>query len=83
MIPSKYFIRFRGRKVYLLEDNVRTICPNCGKEHVVDLADIAETADVFNLYDTDVYCEACSQEAQKRMQGMPGRYIPVADLGMK
>ena len=83
MIPSKYFIRFKGRKVYLLEDNVRTICPNCSKEHVVDLADIAETADAFNLYDTDVYCEACTQEARKRMQGMPGRYIPVADLGMK
>lgn len=83
MIPSQYFIRFKGRKVYLLEDNVRTICPNCGKEHVVDIVDVIESADGFSLYGTNTYCEGCSQEAQKRMQGMPGRYIPVADLGMK
>lgn len=82
MIPSKYFIRFKGRKVYLFEDNVRTNCPNCGREHIVDIVDVAST-DGFDLYDSAAYCEECSREARRRMQNMPGRYIPVADLGMK
>lgn len=81
MTKPNFFIRFKGRKVYLFADNVRSICPNCGKEHVVDIAEVA--SDGFNLYDTVVFCEACSQEANKRMQGMPGQHIPVSDLGMK
>lgn len=81
MNKSNYYIRFKGRKIYLFEDNVRTICPNCGKEHTVDLLECA-TGEGFTLQDT-VFCEACSGEAQKRMQNMSGRYIPVADLGMK
>lgn len=82
MTLSKFFIRFKGRKVYLFEDNVRTICPNCGQEHAVDIAEAAGT-DGFDLYGTTVYCEACSQEANKRMRGMGGQHIPVSDLGMK
>ena len=45
-------------------DNVFTICPICGKEHVVDLQDILQDGD-GDLYGTSVYCRKCSAERLK------------------
>lgn len=42
-----------------LEDNIYNLCPACGKETKVDLADVFEVDG--NLYDSQVRCEDCSR----------------------
>ena len=42
-----------------LEDNIYNLCPVCGKETKVDIADVFEVGS--NLYDAQVRCEDCSR----------------------
>ena len=48
----------------LEDDNVFTHCPDCGKEHAVDLVGIASSGD-FDLYGTAVYCQTCTKKRRK------------------
>ena len=43
------------------DDGVYTICPICGKEHRVDLVELAAQKD-FDLYGTSVYCQDCARQ---------------------
>lgn len=43
------------------DDNVFTHCPDCGREHAVDLVEIASGGD-FDLYGSAVYCEDCTRK---------------------
>lgn len=56
-----FYMKHKGKKLEVLEDNVYTICPQCGKEHVVDLHDIL-SCEHADLYGTSIYCEECSYE---------------------
>ncbi len=43
------------------DDNVFTHCPDCGREHAVDLVEIASSGD-FDLYSSSVCCEDCTRK---------------------
>lgn len=42
----------------LTDENVFTQCPECGTEHVIDLADVFLNGG--DLYSTAIYCAECS-----------------------
>lgn len=56
-----FYVKCKGRKVNLREDNVFTRCPECGKEHTVDLSLIFDDGKA-DFYSTTVYCEECTQK---------------------
>ena len=35
-----FYMKHKGKKLVISEDNVFTVCPRCGREHSVDLQDI-------------------------------------------
>ncbi len=41
-----------------------TLCPDCGKEVEVDLAEIAQIPD-FDFYGTTIYCDECADSLAK------------------
>lgn len=51
-------------KVVITDENVYTLCPICGKEHMVDIIGLCEDGN-FDLYGTSVYCPECSEEHRK------------------
>ena len=59
-----FYVKSGGKKIEVLHDNVFTVCPDCGKEHTVDLADIMKCED-SDLYLTNVCCEKCT--ARRRL----------------
>lgn len=59
-----FYMKHKGKKLEIRDDNVYTICPGCGKEHKVDLQDILSCGHA-DLYSTYVYCERCSAEREK------------------
>lgn len=59
-----FYLKYNGKRLMIECDNVFTICPICGKEHVVDLQDILQDGD-GDLYGTSVYCRKCSAERLK------------------
>ena len=54
-----FYLKHKGEKLPVEADNVYTVCPECGREHTVDLQVILEGGDA-DLYGTAVYCEECS-----------------------
>ena len=53
-----FYLKHKGERLEIRDDNVYTICPRCGKEHQVDLHDILSSEHVA-LYGTAVYCKKC------------------------
>ena len=53
-------------KVVITDENVYTVCPDCGKEHMVDIIDLCENGD-FDLYGTSVYCPECGKKRRKEI----------------
>lgn len=51
-------------KVVITDENVYTVCPDCGKEHAVDIVDLCGSED-FDLYGTSVYCHGCGEKRRK------------------
>lgn len=47
----------------LTDENVFTICPECGKEFAIDLYDVF--ADGGDLFGTAIYCAECSSKRIK------------------
>lgn len=43
------------------DENVFTICPECGEEHAVDLSEIFSSGQC-DLFSTAVYCRSCSEK---------------------
>lgn len=50
--------------ITLTDENVFTVCPECGKEHQVDISEMFE-AEGFDLW-CNVYCLECSKKHAKR-----------------
>lgn len=59
-----FYMKHKGKKLKILEDNVFTVCPKCGKEHAVDLQDILAGGKA-DLYSTSVYCQVCADELRR------------------
>lgn len=53
------YLKHKGKKLYIESDNVYTTCPQCGKEHAIDLND-AIIDGVLDLYGLDIFCTECS-----------------------
>lgn len=60
---SNFYLKHCGSKVYITDENVYTVCPQCGKEHRVNLHDVFTDGD---LCSTQVYCPSCSKKMDKR-----------------
>lgn len=63
-----FYLKYNGEKLPIEDGNVYTICPECGREHAVDLQEILEGGDA-DLYGTAVYCEECSARRESVRQG--------------
>ena len=63
-----FYLKHSGEKLPIEGDNVFTICPECGREHAVDLQEILEGGSA-DLYGTTVYCEECSARREAVRQG--------------
>ena len=50
-------------KVPVEHDNVFTICPVCGEEHQIDLAEVCDNG--FDFFGTTVYCDQCTELHRK------------------
>lgn len=62
---SNFYLKHCGSKVYITDENVYTVCPQCGKEHCVNLHDVFTDGD---LCSTQVYCPSCSKKMDKRKE---------------
>lgn len=71
-----FYMKHKGQKLPIRVDNVYTICPRCGREHHVDLGDIANaTNGNFDIEDIHVYCVRCTAERERRRAaGLPVSY---------
>lgn len=52
-------------KAEITGENVFTICPECGREHAVDLSELFKGGGA-DLYSTAVYCPECSAKRVSR-----------------
>lgn len=52
-------------KVEINDENVFTVCPNCGTEHQVDLCDVFKDGDI-DLFGAQVFCAKCSKQYIKQ-----------------
>lgn len=59
-----FYMKHRGKRLNIREDNVYTRCPNCGKEHAVDIQEIFRDGE-SDIYGTAVYCEDCAVKRVK------------------
>lgn len=71
-----FYLKHNGEKLPIEGDNVYTICPECGREHAIDLQEILEGGSA-DLYGTAVYCEECSA---RRGAVRQGPHSAVADI---
>lgn len=52
--------------IQLTNKNVYTKCPECGKDHVVDLEEIIkDKGEAFSLRGTRVLCPKCSKDSKE------------------
>ena len=56
--------------VELHDDNVFCVCPGCGREVEIDIAELFSDGE-SDLYDTSVYCADCSKAKLKDVRSKP------------
>lgn len=49
-----------------ITENVFTVCPECGREHAVDLVEVLRGGDA-DLYSTQVLCSECSAKHETQV----------------
>ena len=59
-----FYLKHKGKKLEINDENVYTVCPCCGKEHKVDLQDIL-SCEHSDLCGTAVYCGECSARRER------------------
>ena len=72
-----FYLKHKGEKLPVEADNVYTVCPECGREHTVDLQEILEGGDA-DLYGTAVYCEECSARRDAARSGQDKQAQEIA-----
>lgn len=68
-----FYMKHKGKRLEINDDNVYAICPGCGKEEKVNLKDIL-SCEHADLNSTAVYCEECS--AQREQDRVAGKRVP-------
>ena len=61
------YVKYKGKRIPIEEDNVVTQCPDCGKWHSVDLVEVLEMTG-GDLYGSMVYCEECTAKREEARQ---------------
>lgn len=67
-----FYMKRKGEKLEICEDNVFTVCSICGREHPINLVELAYSFPDWDLYGTYVYCPDCSKkiiENRRRNEG--------------
>lgn len=59
-----FYLKHKGAKLSIREDNVYTRCHRCGKEFHVDIQELL-CEDEVDLCGTMVYCPDCSKEERE------------------
>ena len=72
-----FYLKYKGAKLPVEADNVYTVCPECGREHTVDLQVILEGGDA-DLYGTAVYCGKCSARRDAARSGQDKQAQEIA-----
>ena len=54
-----FYLKHKGEKLEIQCDNVYTVCPQCQREILVDIAEVLAEGD---LEGTRVYCVECSKK---------------------
>ena len=62
-----FYLKHKGRRLEIHDDNVYTRCPQCGKERVVDLQEILSSGD-GDLYGTAIFCSSCLEKHKKEIK---------------
>lgn len=65
-----------GTKINLeiTDENVFTVCPDCGEEHSVNIAEVSKLNN-FDLCGTVIYCADCSKTRQQVREA--GLTVPI------
>lgn len=71
-----FYLKYKWQKLPIRHDNVYTVCPQCGREHHIDLGETAcFMGEEFDLESTHVYCGRCSAKRERRRAaGLPVSY---------
>lgn len=59
----------------ITDENVFTICPDCGIEHQVDLADVVDEDGKLDLFSTAICCTACTKKHLHPKEQNAGREL--------
>lgn len=59
-----FYLKDGKRKLYIKDNNVYTICPECGKEHSVDIKRVLEDNSTC-IQSTTVLCSGCSKNTKR------------------
>lgn len=62
-----FYMKHKGKKLFIEDDNVFNACPVCGRETAVDLQAVLSDGE-GDLYGTQVYCRECSERQAKERQ---------------
>ena len=54
-----FYMKHKGKKLWIETDNTFTMCPRCGKELQVDLSE-AVVDGALDLYGLSIFCPKCS-----------------------
>lgn len=58
-----FYLKHKGKKLYIYDTNVFTTCHKCGKEHRVNIQDVLSDG-VSDLFGTAVYCQDCAKKVK-------------------
>jgi len=61
---AMFYMKHKGKKLFIEEGNVFNACPLCGRETAVDLQAVLSDGE-GDLYGTQVYCHECSERRAK------------------
>lgn len=68
-----FYMKHKGKRLEIRDDNVYAICPGCGREEKVNLQEIL-SCEHADLNSAAVYCEECS--AQRERDRAAGKRVP-------
>ncbi|WP_297710552.1 hypothetical protein [Dysosmobacter sp.] len=60
-----FYMKHKGKKLWIQTDNTFTMCPRCGKELQVDLGE-AVVDGVLDLYGLSIFCQKCSSQLTRK-----------------
>lgn len=62
-----FYLKRFGKHLEITDENVFTTCPICGREHKVNIQELFQDFNGFDLYSTAVYCRDCAAKRQAEL----------------